>query len=196
MRTITFAAEDRQALAHDRYHHPDPRVQRQMEVLWLKSHGLTHDRIATSADVSRSTVQCYLDEDLEGGLPCLRQGHWHQPQGALDEYQSSLEEFFREHPVRSAKQAQAVIEQRTGVRRGLSQVRHFLMEDSTHPDMVGPVKPIFFGILSDPRPRRGRRRGRGAIPRARSSPLKALLSPGSSSPQGAAGQTATRRYDG
>jgi hypothetical protein len=34
MRTITFTEEDRKALAHDRYHHPDPRVQRKMEVLW------------------------------------------------------------------------------------------------------------------------------------------------------------------
>ncbi len=128
MRTIIFTEEDRQALAHDRYHHPDPRVQRKMEVLWLKSHGLPHHRIAAYADVSRSTVQRDLDEYLEGGLPRLRQGRWHQPQGALEEHRSSLEEYFREHPVRSAKQAQAVIEQRTGVRRGLSQVRHFLKD--------------------------------------------------------------------
>ena len=128
MRTITSSAEDRQALAHDRYHHPDPRVQRQMEVLWLKSHGLTHDRIATRADVSRSTVQRSLDEDLAGGLPRRRRCQWHQPQGTLAEHQSSLEGYFLEHPVRSAKQAQAIIEQQTGVRRGLSQVRHFLKD--------------------------------------------------------------------
>src|SRR3954453_23322021 len=101
MRTITFTEEVRHALAHDRYHHPDPRVQPKMEVLWLKSHGLTHDRIATDADVSRSIVQRYFDEDLEGGLPRPRQGHWHRPQGALDEHRSSLEEDSRGHPVRS-----------------------------------------------------------------------------------------------
>jgi transposase len=128
MRTITFTAEDRHALAHDRYHHPDPRVQRKMEVLWLKSHGLTHDQIATYADVSRRTVQRYLDQYLAGGLPRLRQDHWHQPQSTLTEHQSSLEEYFQKHPVRSAKQAQAIIEQRTGIRRGLSQVRHFLKD--------------------------------------------------------------------
>ena len=43
-----------------------------MEVLWLKSHGLTHDEIAAYADVSRRTVQRYLDEYLEGGLSRLR----------------------------------------------------------------------------------------------------------------------------
>ena len=128
MRTITFTADDRRALAHDRYHHPDPRVQRKMEVLWLKSHGLGHDAIAAYADVSRRTVQRYLNEYHEGGLPRLRRCRWHQPQSTLVRHEESLEEYFLKHPPRSAKQAQAVIEQQTGVRRGLSQVRHFLKD--------------------------------------------------------------------
>ena len=128
MWAITFSADDRRALAHDRYHHPDPRVQRKMEVLWLKSHGLGHDAIATYADVSRRTVQRYLEEYLEGGLSRLRCCRGHQPQCALAEHRDSLEEYFLEHPPRSAKQAQAVIEQQTGVRRGLTQVRHFLKD--------------------------------------------------------------------
>src|SRR5512135_178490 len=85
MRTITFTADDRQALAHDRYHHPDPRVQRKMEVLWLKSHGPPHDQIAAYADVSRRSVQRYLEKYLEGGLPHLRRCRWHHPQNALAE---------------------------------------------------------------------------------------------------------------
>jgi transposase len=128
MRPITFTADDQRALAHDRYHYPDPRVQRKMEVLWLKSHGLGHDQIAAYADVSRRTVQRYLDQSLEGGLPRLRRCPWHQPRSVLAEHQDSLEEYFRKHPVRSAQQAQAIIEQQTGVRRGLSQVRHFLKD--------------------------------------------------------------------
>ena len=128
MRSIIFTADDRRALARDRYHHPDPRVQRKMEVLWLKSHGLNHDQIAAYADVSRRTVQRYLDQDIEGGLPRLRQGQWHQPQSALTEHRASLEEYFAKHPVRSTKQARTIIEQRTGIRRGLSQVRRFLKD--------------------------------------------------------------------
>src|SRR5919107_546293 len=80
MRPITFTADDRQALAYDRYHHPDPRVQRKMEVLWLKSHGLGHDQIAAYADVSRRTVQRYLNEYHEGGLPRLQQARRGQRQ--------------------------------------------------------------------------------------------------------------------
>src|SRR5512138_1400920 len=128
MRLITFTADDRRALAQDRSHHPDPRVQRKMEVLWLKSHGLPHDRIAAYADVSRRSVQRYLDQYLDGGLAGRRSCPWPHPESALAEHETALEEYFRGHPPRSAKQARAVIEQRTGLRRGLTQVRHFLKD--------------------------------------------------------------------
>ena len=49
MREITFSEADVQAIAHDRYHYPDPRVQRRMTILWLKYHGFTHEDIATAA---------------------------------------------------------------------------------------------------------------------------------------------------
>lgn len=128
MRIITFTSDDRRALAHDRYFRTDPRVQRKMEVLWLKSHGLNHDDIAAYADVSRSTVQRYLDESIEGGLSRLPRCCWHQPQSTLVEHVDSLEDFFLKHPTRSAKQARARIEEQIGIRRGLSQVRHFLKD--------------------------------------------------------------------
>jgi transposase len=128
MRHIIFTEDDRQALAHYRSHHPEPRVQRQLEVLWLMSHGLGHDRIAASADVSRRTVQRDLDEYREGGLQRLCRDPRSQPRSALIEHEVSLEEHFEKHPVRSIKQARAVIEQRTGLRRGLTQVRHFLKD--------------------------------------------------------------------
>jgi transposase len=128
MRSIIFTADDRKALAHDRYRHPDPHVQRKMEVLWLKSHGLPHEQIAAYADVSRRTVQRYLDEYLEGGLPRLRRSSWHHPRSDLVAHQPSLEDYFQKHPPRSVKQARAIIEQQTGIRRGLTQVRHFLKD--------------------------------------------------------------------
>lgn len=44
------------------------------------------------------------------------------------EHEDSLEEYFLKHPPRSAKHAQAIIAEQTGIRRGLSQVRHFLRD--------------------------------------------------------------------
>ena len=47
MLRLEFSEADKQALNHERYHHPHPRVQQRMEALWLKSQGLAHQRIAT-----------------------------------------------------------------------------------------------------------------------------------------------------
>ena len=126
MRTFTFSPETLVAIRHDRYHHPQPRVQQKMEVLWLKSQGLTHANIAHYADVSPRTVQRYLDEYASGGLASMRQLPWRGPSSALTPQAAALEDYFVEHPPHTARAAQAVIEQETGVRRGLTQVRAFL----------------------------------------------------------------------
>ena len=126
MRTFTFSAEILAEIRQDRYHHPHPRVQRKMEVLWLKSRGLPHAEIAALADVSPRSVQRYLDEFEEGGLDRVRRLGWQGKHCALDEHQASLEDYFIENPPRSAREAQQAIERLTGIRRGLSQVRAFM----------------------------------------------------------------------
>jgi transposase len=126
MRHFAFPPEVLAALRHDRYHYPHPRVQQKMEVVWLKSQGCTHEDIARLAAVSRRSVQRYLDEFADGGLERLRRLPWKGKANGLVAHQASLEDYFLEHPPRSAREAQAAIEQQTGVRRGLTQVRAFL----------------------------------------------------------------------
>ncbi len=126
MRRFTFPPEDLDALRHERYHHPHPRVQQKLEVLWLKSQGLTHEEIARLAAVSRRSVQRYLDEFAAGGLERIRRLPWKGKPNALAPHQASREDYFMANPPRSAREAQAAIERETGVRRGLTQVRAFL----------------------------------------------------------------------
>jgi len=122
MREFTFTDGDLKAIDHD----PHPLVQRKMAVLWPKSHGLPHQQIADLAGVSLRTVQRYLDEYLEGGLPLVRRCKWRGPKTVLLQHEQSIQEYFWDHPPRSAKEAAKVIEEQTGVRRGLTQVRAFL----------------------------------------------------------------------
>lgn len=131
MRRFTFSPDVVAALRHDRYHHPHPRVQQRMEVVWLKSRGLPHAEIARLAGVSRRSVQRYLDAFAAGGLDRLRRLAWAGKPNALAPHRDSLEDYFLEHPPRSARQARDAIEQQTGVRRGLTQVRAFLKTAST-----------------------------------------------------------------
>ena len=139
MRPITFSADDRSAIAFERYHHPEPFVQRKMEVLWLKSQGLAHDDIARLAGVARSSVQRYLNEFRIGGLDAIRRYPWKGRRSALDGHRASLEDHFRGHPPRSVKDAQHVIEQRTGLRRGATQVRRFLRRLGLRPRRIAAV---------------------------------------------------------
>jgi transposase len=143
MRQITFSEADVQALAYERYHHPDPRVQRHMEILWLKHHGFTHADIVTLAGCSRSTVQRTLTAFLQGGLEQIRLLPSKEASSALDAHRLSLEELFTREPPRSVKQARQVIEEHTGIRRGLTQVRQFLHRLGLAPRKVAsiPIPP-------------------------------------------------------
>jgi transposase len=143
MREITFSEADVQAIAQDRYHHPDPRVQRHMEILWLKYHGFSHEDIATAAGVSRSTVQRTLSAYVEGGLERIRQVPARQSRSELDDHRGCVEELLAKQPPRSVKEAQHLIERHTGIRRGLTQVRHFLHRLKLKPRKVAaiPVPP-------------------------------------------------------
>lgn len=127
---IEFDPEVRNALNFERYHHPVPLVQRRMEALWLKSHGLPHAQIAQLVGVSENTLRDYLKLYDEGGVEKLKELHWHQPGSALDEHIVSLEAYFREHPPATVKEAQSKIETLTGIQRSETQVREFLKKNS------------------------------------------------------------------
>jgi transposase len=126
MREITFSDDDLKAIAKGRYEHLHPHVQRKMEVLWLKSHGLPHKQIAKLAGVSLRTVPRYLDDYREGGLTQVRRCNGRGPQTVLLNHERSLEEYFWDHPPRNTKEAAKVLAEQTGRRRGLTQVRAFL----------------------------------------------------------------------
>jgi transposase len=139
MQRITLGADDLAAVAHERYHHPEPLVQRKMEVLWLKHHGLPHHDIARLAGVSRASVTRYLKEFAQGGLTAVRRFPWKGRRGLLDDHRASLEGLFRQHPPRSLREAQRAILERTGIRRGLTQVRRFLLRIGLKPRKVAAV---------------------------------------------------------
>ena len=126
MITIEFSDKDRKALGYGRYQHPHAFVRQKMEVLWLKSRGFAHKDICRAADVSPSTLVNYLREYHEGGIEALKKLSFRSPRSDLEDHRDVLEAHFREHPPASAKQAMAVIEQLTGLKRSPERVRAFM----------------------------------------------------------------------
>jgi transposase len=126
--TYSFSAAVVETIACERYEHPDPRVQERMEILWLKSKGEAHERIAELANVSRSTVQRTLRIYAAQGLDGVRTFGWKGQPSALAPHRESIEAEFRQRPPQTVQEASVRIEALTGVRRKESRVRQFLKE--------------------------------------------------------------------
>src|ERR1700733_15109485 len=92
---LVFTDEDYRVLAAERFTHPDPRVQRRFEVLWLISQGETQVRAGQLAGVSKPTVERYVALFRSEGIEGLRQFHWVKPVSELVSHQSTLEAEFR-----------------------------------------------------------------------------------------------------
>jgi transposase len=128
MRHFEFSRDVLAEIERDRFEHPDPLVQRRMEVLWLKAHGETHERIAELSGLSRATIQRLLDTYEAGGVDAVRMFHWKIPTSALTPHRVQLEAEFVQRPPHTVAEACARIEQLTGVRRGPTQVGEFLRD--------------------------------------------------------------------
>src|SRR5262249_48452405 len=139
MARITFTDDDVSAIAFDRYYHPEPFVQRKMEVLWLKAQGLTHDAIARLAGVARSSVQRHLRQFAAGGLDAIRRFPWKGQRGALDPPPPGGEGPFPHPPPGGGKGAQCAIAERPGTRRAQTQVRRSLRRLGLQPRRVAAV---------------------------------------------------------
>jgi transposase len=129
MRHLNFSEDDLATIREQRFSHPHPRVQQKLEVLWLKSRAVPHAEIVRLTGLGRRTIQRYLNEYHQGGLPATLEVRFVKPQSALTDHVELLREHFAEHPPRSTREAQRDIERLTGIRRGLSQVRLFLKKN-------------------------------------------------------------------
>lgn len=134
-----FSEEEKEKIHYERFHHPHPRVQQKMEVIWLKSQGETHQKIAQLSGIHVNTVTKYLKEYEEGGIEKVKQVKFNKPTSELISYQKTIEEEFRKNPPRSIKQASYKIEEMTGVKRSPTQVGVFLKKIGMKCRKVGVI---------------------------------------------------------
>ena len=109
----TITKEEKKEIYYQRFHHPHPRVQLKMEVLWLYGCGKSNSEIAWLTNLSENTTRKYLQDYQKGGLEELKKINFYQPNSELDNYQDTLEKYFRENPPMSFKEAGAKIAELT-----------------------------------------------------------------------------------
>lgn len=122
---IKFTEKEKVALHFERFQHPHPRVQRKMEALWLKSNEESHKRIAQLTGVAVNAVTRYIKEYQLGGIEKLKEINFRGPQSKLDEHTITIENYFKEHPPATIKEAMAKIEELTGLKRSEVQIWKF-----------------------------------------------------------------------
>ncbi len=137
---LEFSEADITALDYERYHHPHPQVQRKMEVLYLKSQGLSHQEIRRLSRVrSKTSLVTYLREYEAGGIEALKQLDYKGQPSKLNEHIPSLKAHFAAHPPRTSAEAGSEIERLTGIKRSPTQIKAFLKRMGLKPRKVGYV---------------------------------------------------------
>lgn len=127
---LQFTEEIKTELNYERYHHLVPLVQQRMEVLWLKSHNLSHEMIAKLGGVSPNTMREYFRLYEEGGVDGLKVVNFHRPESELSAHITTLEQYFQEYPPQTIKEAQHKIKELIGIERSETQIREFLKKNS------------------------------------------------------------------
>lgn len=123
---IEFSEEEIKQLNYERYHHPHPRVQKKMEVLYLKSRELSHQEIRRLCYIGKTTLVSYLRQYQQGGIERLKELHYKGKPSQLNEQTQTIEAYFQSHPPRKVTEAQAKIAKLTGIKRNPTQIRAFL----------------------------------------------------------------------
>ena len=136
---IDFSDAEIAALAEQRFSYPCPQVQKRLEALYLKSQGLAHQDIARICQISRQTLVNYLHQYQNGGIEALKVRNYRGQPSALNPHQPTLEEHLRSAHPQTVAEAQALIEQLTGIYRSPTQIRAFLKRIGMRVRKVGAL---------------------------------------------------------
>lgn len=123
---VEFSPVDIEQLRFERYHYPHPQVQKKMDVLYLKSKGVPHKEICDLCSISKTTLTVYLRQYQADGLEGLKRLNYKGQPSKLNPHTETLKTYFEKHPPRSVAEAQAKIEELTGIKRSPTQIRGFL----------------------------------------------------------------------
>ena len=136
---MSFSSEIIDQLNYERYYHPHPRVQLKMNVLYLKSKGMKHKDIKRIERISENTLLGYFRDYQKGGVEALKEIRFRKPTSELEQHAKTIEEYFREHPPATVKEAMAKIEELTNIKRSPERVRVFLKKLGLSPRKVGMI---------------------------------------------------------
>jgi transposase len=123
---LNVTDEQFQALRYERCHYPHPRVQKKMEVVFLRASGLSVAEVCRLADVLPNTYPAYLRDFQQTGIDGLKRFACAGTVSDLDAHADTIIESMVEQPVRTLAHASKRFIELTGIERSNEHVRQFL----------------------------------------------------------------------
>src|SRR5690606_35479100 len=112
---------------YERYHYPDPLVQKRLFAVYLKaSLELSYRYIGLVVDLHPNMVSHWVRVYSRDGISALKTNHYGTNKSELEAHATSLLAEFEARPPRSAQEAADRIYELTNIRRSPQQVRGFL----------------------------------------------------------------------
>jgi transposase len=126
---ITFTEAEIAELFYAKEHHAQRKVRKKMSVLYLKSQGLAHQEIKQLERICEATLVTYLTEYQQaGGIEALKKVCQYPARSDLEAHKDLLSAHFRAHPPATSKEAAAMVEELTGLKRSPNRVRIFMQK--------------------------------------------------------------------
>lgn len=125
---VELSAAEQAVVKEEQVSHPHPLIRKRMLALWLLHCGVTRQKTALIVGAGRASVQRWVAAYREGGLDGLRRWEVEGPKSELAAYREQIREWFAQQPPCTAAEAAQRIYERTGLRRGTTQVRKFLKD--------------------------------------------------------------------
>jgi transposase len=126
MLQVSILPEDISTIQRDRFYHPQPHIMMRMHALALHHKGESAPRIAQLLDRDPKTIRDCLKKYRDGGLTAIYEYEKHKNESDLEPHGELIEKELEKRPPQSAKEAGAIIEQLTGIKRSPTQIREFL----------------------------------------------------------------------
>lgn len=126
MLQVMISTNDIAIIQRDRYYHPQPHIMMRMHALALHHQGESATRIAQLLGRDPRTIRDCLKKYRDGGLQAVYEYEKHKHECELSAYGGLIENELEKRPPQSAKEAGAVIEELTGIKRSPTQIREFL----------------------------------------------------------------------
>ena len=139
MLTLNISQADIVSANYERIHNPVLAIRKRMDAIYWTSLGYSRQEVALQAGVHRNSVKNYVKLCHKGGLEALKTFGYKGFESLLSGHRTTLEDYFRKNPPRTAKEAAAKVEELTGQDLSVDEVRRFMRQMGMKPLKTGHV---------------------------------------------------------